>query len=604
MKRFRGLPVVCLVVAQLLAAVVLQPGGVAAQDATSTYTDPNGRFTMQWEAPWEVVRQDQDLIMLSNGGSALVIPVGSLPLGTANLDSCLPALANATGDPAETSFPVLAQGRTTWRSWIAYQNDTVGLADYFECQIVPGGDGMAAFVGGASLSNFATDLEALTDFIGHTIVQPNGEHAPALTTGGWRAGVVAWSRGSVYKDLGLAAQDGKAWVVVVVDVTNQRAGDEAVSLKSFGVRDLGGTRVNHASTKYSNAESAALGEAPIDGAATLSIPRGAVTRVMVVFAVDRDASELALSYDKQKVRLEREPGATRFGVFRPPTAPVAFEKATVDKVIDGRTVAVTLDGSGETATVQLIGLAAPTGDECYAAEATAKLAKLAGTSILLETDGATPDGKSLQRHVWSKNGRVLIGDELVRLGYATATDDTHRFQAMFTASESQARAAAKGLWAGCQGATKEAATATPGESEPPTAAQRAYLSSLQENLDILVLSLSNLKDLLQDGAVQESEANQLAWVFIGLGTVEKSIRATRPPARYEPLQTAYLTALEPLTTQARAEADLDAYLYGDATSVDFYDFEIDAQALSDALDRTTTLLAEANAQFDAAQTAG
>jgi hypothetical protein len=275
----------------------------------------------------------------------------------------------------------------------------------------------------------------------------------------------------------------------------------------------------------------------------------------------------------------------------------------VDNVIDGRTVAVTFE-SGESATVRLIGLDVPTGDDCYAAQATNKLAKLAGTSILLEADDLARGGdEQLSRHAWSDDGRVLLGNELVRLGYGTASDDTHRFQAMLSASEAGAQTDARGLWETCQAGSTNTPVPTTETPAALTATERAYLSDLQESVDLLDTSLTSLTGALQDGAINEPERNQLAWVFIGLVTVEKSITETTPPARYESLQAAYLTALEPLTTRARAEADIDAYVYGDATRVNFYDTEIDIDAMTQALDETTTLLAEATSRFEAAQAA-
>ncbi len=601
MKSFRRAFVIGLVVIQILGVIGWRSNDASAQDGTATYTDPNGRYTMQWQAPWEIVRQDETVTMLSNGGTALLIPLGSFPIGTTNLDSCLPALANLAGDSNETSYPVLAEGQTTWRSWIAYQNDSVGLADYFECQILPDGEAMAAFVGGASLSNFSVDIEQLTDFAGRTIIQPNGEHAPALTRDGWRAGIVKWSRGTVYKDLGLSAKDGKEWVIAVVDITNQQAADEEISLKSFAVRDVSKSGLNKASTRDSNSAAAALGEAPRDGASALMIPVGTTSRAVLVFIVSESAKELAFSFAGQEL-LASSDGLARFGILHPPTWPVRFETATVNKAIDGRTLSVTLNESGDKATVQLIGLDVPVKDECFAPDSKKQLAKLAGASILLETDDAVSDDDPLPRHVWSEDGSVLLSNELVRLGFATATTDGHRFQAMLSASEAQARDTSKGLWASCQTTAQETPTPTTEASSPPTASDRAYLSSLQERFEILDLSLTNLDGLLQDGNIDDQEINQLAWIFIGLGTVEKGIRGAKPPARYESLQGAYLSALEPLTTQARAEADLDSYIYGDASTIDFYGLEIDAEAMSAALERTTALLAEADAQFEAAQT--
>ena len=65
----------------------------------------------------------------------------------------------------------------------------------------------------------------------------------------------------------------------------------------------------------------------------------------------------------------------------------ALTEAHVDGVIDGDRIEVTLVAAGTTRTVDLIGAAAPTGDDCYAEEASDGLRRLADETVVwLEVD--------------------------------------------------------------------------------------------------------------------------------------------------------------------------------------------------------------------------
>jgi len=127
------------------------------------------------------------------------------------------------------------------------------------------------------------------------------------------------------------------------------------------------------------------------------------------------------------------------------------EHAVVSKVIDGNTIQVNLNG--QTATVHYIGLAAPVGNACYAAQATAANAALMnGQRVILETDTQATDAKgTLLRYVYLLDGR-MANEELLANGSArTAVErpNTKR-QDDLAALEQQAAAAKRGLWGQCR----------------------------------------------------------------------------------------------------------------------------------------------------------
>jgi endonuclease YncB( thermonuclease family) len=137
-----------------------------------------------------------------------------------------------------------------------------------------------------------------------------------------------------------------------------------------------------------------------------------------------------------------------------PAAEPELLEATVVAVRDGSRL--TVDVAGQQETVQYLGLQAPTGDACFAAEATtANTALVEGAQVWLErqaTDRAA-DG-ALLRDVWivDANGdRALVAARLLEAGAATPTPappDT-RYQAWLQAAAALARTNGAGLWGAC-----------------------------------------------------------------------------------------------------------------------------------------------------------
>lgn len=128
--------------------------------------------------------------------------------------------------------------------------------------------------------------------------------------------------------------------------------------------------------------------------------------------------------------------------------------ATVERVTDGDTLVLT-DG----ARVRLVQIDAPeSGEECYAAEATAALERLVppGSEVTLESDPALDDvdrfGRLL-RYVLRDGRNVNL--ELVRVGAAAPwffDGDRGRYADDLLDAAESARADRRGLWRACPGA--------------------------------------------------------------------------------------------------------------------------------------------------------
>ncbi|HYP39721.1 MAG TPA: thermonuclease family protein [Chloroflexia bacterium] len=144
----------------------------------------------------------------------------------------------------------------------------------------------------------------------------------------------------------------------------------------------------------------------------------------------------------------------------PTATPIAFVEARVERIIDGDTLEVLLEG--QAVRLRLIGVDAPETNGppiCFGLEATMKAEELIGRTagrVLLEKDVSETDRYGrLLRYVWLEHpdGRRMLNEELVKEGFAqvsTYPPDV-KYQAQFLAAERDAREGKRGLWGACGG---------------------------------------------------------------------------------------------------------------------------------------------------------
>ncbi len=135
------------------------------------------------------------------------------------------------------------------------------------------------------------------------------------------------------------------------------------------------------------------------------------------------------------------PPSTRLATLDPPGS------VAVISITDGDTFRAMVYGRSEP--VRLIGINAPEGGECLADEATAFLASLIeAQTVTLTVDVSDRDRfDRLLRHVWV--GEVLVGEAVVRAGYAVARryEPDTSLAAVLEAAQIEAQAAQTGMWA-------------------------------------------------------------------------------------------------------------------------------------------------------------
>ncbi len=132
--------------------------------------------------------------------------------------------------------------------------------------------------------------------------------------------------------------------------------------------------------------------------------------------------------------------------------------ATIDRVVDGDTVVVDIDGRRET--VRLIGIDTPetvkpnSPVECFGPEASAATKALLpqGTPIRLERDvEARDDYDRLLAYIYRATDGIFVNLEIVRTGYATLLTFPPNVAHVteFVDAAETARSQGLGLWSGC-----------------------------------------------------------------------------------------------------------------------------------------------------------
>jgi micrococcal nuclease len=149
------------------------------------------------------------------------------------------------------------------------------------------------------------------------------------------------------------------------------------------------------------------------------------------------------------------------GDTRPESIPAGAIPATLDRVYDGDTISVILDGERET--VRLIGIDTPetggnfTEVECFGPEATAFLRSLLpnGSTVWLERDVSERDRfDRLLYFVWIEGGTgtaVLVNEAVVAGGYALAQvyEPDRGYASLLAEAQELAQDQSLGIWGGC-----------------------------------------------------------------------------------------------------------------------------------------------------------
>ncbi len=277
-----------------------------------------------------------------------------------------------------------------------------------------------------------------------------------VVAGDFRYTIEAAVRGVELPELALPNPGNGEWVVLVVNALNWSDDDAVFEMADFRVAPAGAPDSAVGPDVATDAIASFLGFVPAfkTGDSTLFGP-GESHRVALVFLVGPDLSDLTLLVGDSSLDLgvsfAQSAEITNLG--NPPKESELL-KATVTKVVDGQTIEV--DVEGEIAEVVYLGVTVPTGNACYAAEATAANEEIvAGKTVWLEREWRNrASGSGFARDVWvegSGGTRLLVAAELVARGAATPSpvEPDIRYAGMLSAALGQAKASGRGLWSAC-----------------------------------------------------------------------------------------------------------------------------------------------------------
>lgn len=271
--------------------------------------------------------------------------------------------------------------------------------------------------------------------------------------GGIRYTVDAIEAGSSLASLPEINDIGQTWVVVTLTGANTSSADQQFTMSDFTLLADGNAIALDSGTAWVNN---LLGNDPAygNGDSTAWAP-GEQHRFSLTFLAPANVSSLVLVAGDQQIPLDTSlSSSVPLTDVASDTAPAATLTGTVVEVIDGQTIVVDVDG--EQITVKYLGIDAPTGDACYAGDATAANAALVdGQTVTLEREHVDTNARGIWvRDVWVTNAdgqQVLVGQALVEEGAATAnvSAPNNRYESWLNASQQTAKDNGAGLWSSC-----------------------------------------------------------------------------------------------------------------------------------------------------------
>lgn len=275
--------------------------------------------------------------------------------------------------------------------------------------------------------------------------------APVAADGAFRYTITAARRGAELPDLALPATPGGEWIVLLVTAHNWSDQTATLAMDDFRLGVSAPAEATVQLDATAGAVAQFLGYVPAYRASdAVLFAAGEAHQIALVFLVDPAAQGLRLLTGETAANLDGLLAAG--GPLAAASTPELIE-GTVVEAVDGETILVEVDGVQ--GLIRYSGITAPTGDECYAADATAaNRALVEGQTVWLERQRRNTAGEdALTRDVWvdTDNGRRLVAEALVAQGAAVPAikEPDTRFAAWLEAARANAEANGAGLWDAC-----------------------------------------------------------------------------------------------------------------------------------------------------------
>ncbi len=279
--------------------------------------------------------------------------------------------------------------------------------------------------------------------------------------------------GAGIPELGLPAGTGGEWVALVVTATNWSEQPATLSMPSFVLNLNNGAGETLLDTGTGVIAQSVPGAEPYTNTTQVPFAAGESHRFLLLYLVPAGTADIDLSIDGQQLDLNPAlSNAVPISEISAAPASADLLEATVTDVVDASTIEVEVDGARQL--VSYLGIDAPTGDSCFAAEATELNKELVeGQTVWLERQRSNNDREGrLLRDVWVRDdsgAMVLVSERLVGAGAAesaTTTPNT-RLRGWLDAAQAVAEQSGAGIWsepcAAERAAEEEEDTSTSGE---------------------------------------------------------------------------------------------------------------------------------------------
>jgi endonuclease YncB( thermonuclease family) len=288
-------------------------------------------------------------------------------------------------------------------------------------------------------------------------VNPDVPPGQEVVSGQFRYTVTGVSRGETIEQLpDLAPVETGEWVVLTVDGQNLSGEEQVFDMSQFRLYADGQEVLLDVGNAW---VSGLLGQTPAYGNTDAILwASGEGHQFTLTFLAPRGAESLTLVAGDQVIDLTASTGtASPIGAESTPaeSTEASSIEATVVGVIDAETIVIEVDGVRQT--VRYLGIDAPTGDDCFADEATeANRSLVEGQTVRIERQATDTDAQgNWVRDVWvtaEDGSQVLVSEALVAEGAATSgiSEPNTRFAGWILGSESAAQAEGTGLWAACE----------------------------------------------------------------------------------------------------------------------------------------------------------
>lgn len=509
----------------LTGLLALPPARATAQLEGNTYTSPNLGFSLTWDDSWFLFEGPTEeggaeQFSLSNGASLVFFFAEDDGIGNAQI-AVAGTLLSINTDPQLTDIEPLTdengdviRGGDATRAFgaLTFTQDIDGEA--FEGAVYV--EGRALVPGQSTLTIlhfvprivYESEAPLVQDLLsGLTITgqaPPDDDDVPpvpedeeetpvptveaaaaeapqAFVSGNWRVTVVAAQRDEAIREVDLDARDDSEWVVVIADVTNWSGEADDLAPRDieleFPAGDPHGAALR---STVSVAEELDIG--PDDVELAVEFQADETQRWALVYLVDAEEEGGSLAL-RQAVPIEPVLDSNVDLLDLPPVTEMPeLVEAGVDIVRDGETLDVTTEPAGDEVQVALLGVDAPTDDDCFADESRDELESLTGGTIFLEF----PDGdEDSPAYVWVErdNGsRILVNRQMVDDGFAAYDPaDNGLFATWLGESQEAAKDGEEGLWDECIDPDIEPPVEiTPEEDETPTPTEEATEEPAEE----------------------------------------------------------------------------------------------------------------------------